>query len=448
MIPQSASRRVVTTVPVRDADAKPSWPSTSYPRKFASTSRLRSQSPLLLLSASFALLALYTVLTHLSPSCSSSDSSEAINITDELERWKEPDFAKSNLRVYVYELPSRFNTDLVEKSISDPGPIRDPRCDTTFYSAEVHVHRWLLSSPVRTTDPEEADFFYVPLYTTCDLITHQPNDVPRVGRNFAEAMDGIIRDYPYWNRTNGRDHVYVFSQGFSARLAGDWERYSNGIFMVHNGEFTAPEYTPHKDLTIPPELKAYFSPFWTEAADAVIHRSRRHLAQFGGQVLNVNISDHRGSNYSGGVRQYIQEHLSNREGYKVTGVRSDSYVQDMKNSRFCLAPEGWHPWSPRPYYAVMMGCVPVIISEVQELAFEEFIDWDSFTVWIRPSDISKLDDILRSFSEDELRRRRIAMKAVWRALWYADEGLAYQAILKSLHSRKYRSSPSRRFSSV
>lgn len=58
------------------------------------------------------------------------------------------------------------------------------------------------------------------------------------------------------------------------------------------------------------------------------------------QVLNVNISDHRGSNYSGGVRQYIQAHFSQRKEYQITGVRTDSYIDDMKNSKFCLSPEG------------------------------------------------------------------------------------------------------------
>lgn len=78
--------------------------------------------------------------------------------------------------------------------------------------------------------------------------------------------------------------MYLFSQGFSARLAGEWERFKNGVFMVHNGEFTAREYTPHKDVTVPPELRAYFTPYWKEAPDAVEHRPRRYLAQFGGQV--------------------------------------------------------------------------------------------------------------------------------------------------------------------
>lgn len=336
----------------------------------------------------------------------------------------------------------------MQKSIDHPGPIRDPRCDANFYSAEVHIHRFLLNSPVRTHNPEEADFFYVPVYTTCDLITHQPNDVPRVGRHFGEAMSIIMYEFPYWNRSSGRDHVFMFSQGFAGRLAGDWQLYKNAIFIVHNGEFSAPEYTPRKDVTVPPELRAYLVPYWLENPIAALHGPRKYLAQFGGQVLSATISDHRGSNYSGGVRQYIQKHYSDHPEYRITGVRSDTYISDMKNSKFCLAPEGWHPWSPRPYYGILMGCIPVIISEVQELAFEELVDWDSFTVWVRPSDISHLNIILRSFSDNELLRRRLAMKKVWRTFWYTDEGLAYQALLQSLYNRKYESRPERFFSSA
>eukprot|EP00178_Gracilaria_changii_P002934 TRINITY_DN142_c0_g1_i1.p2 TRINITY_DN142_c0_g1~~TRINITY_DN142_c0_g1_i1.p2 ORF type:complete len:131 (-),score=14.61 TRINITY_DN142_c0_g1_i1:871-1263(-) len=120
----------------------------------------------------------------------------------------------------------------------------------------------------------------------------------------------------------------------------------------------------------------------------------------------------------------------------------------MMNSRFCLAPEGWHPWSPRPYYALLMGCIPVVISEAQELAFEDLIDWDSFAVWVRPNDIVHLDSILRSFPEVEIQRRREKMEGIWRAVWYGDGGLANQAILQELFQRKYRIPPKRVFQDV
>eukprot|EP00170_Pyropia_yezoensis_P009868 contig_44495_g9906 len=41
---------------------------------------------------------------------------------------------------------------------------------------------------------------------------------------------------PYYNRSGGRDHVYTFTQGFGARHSGNWRRFRNGLFLVHNGE--------------------------------------------------------------------------------------------------------------------------------------------------------------------------------------------------------------------
>lgn len=211
------------------------------------------------------------------------DGEAPFNLIDSLERWKQPQYAKQRLSIYVYNLPSRFNTDLVKTSHTSPSHIRDPYCDTNFYSSEVHVHRFLLNSSVRTTDPSAANYFYVPVYTTCDLINTQPNDVERTGSNFRDAMRYVTSDYPFWNASNGRDHIFLFAQGFSARLAGDWTFIKNSIFMVHNGEFTASEYTPHKDFTIPPELRSYFEPVW-RANRPVRSLQKRYLAQFGGQV--------------------------------------------------------------------------------------------------------------------------------------------------------------------
>lgn len=93
-----------------------------------------------------------------------------------------------------------------------------------------------------------------------------------------------------------------------------------------------------------------------------------------------------------------------------------------------------------------MGCVPVVISEVQELAFEEFLNWDSLAIWVRPNSIGDLDTILRSISDEEISKRRDAMKRLWRVLWYDGEyGLAYEAILQALYARKLMNRPRRHF---
>lgn len=111
-----------------------------------------------------------------------------------LERWTDDAYARSRLRVYVYDLPGSYNAALVRESHERPPPIRDPLCDASFYSAEVSLHRFLLSSAVRTRDPEEADFFYVPIYTTCFLMTHQPNNLETTGRHFATGMHHVINE--------------------------------------------------------------------------------------------------------------------------------------------------------------------------------------------------------------------------------------------------------------
>ncbi|PXF41432.1 putative glucuronosyltransferase [Gracilariopsis chorda] len=407
------------------------------------------RTPFLLLLFIFC-CALHFLLTRslpLSRNLSLSQTISSPTLTDKLEQWLRPSFAQSNLRIYVYDIPSEYNADLVKRSIERPGLIRDPRCDTNFYSSEYHFHHFLLNSPVRTHDPEQAHFFYVPIYTTCDLMK-QPKEFDRVASNFQNAMHWVTTRFQYWNRSEGRDHVYLFAQGNSARLAGDWQKFSNGIFMVHNGEFTAPEYTPHKDFTIPPELRHYLQPYWRDIQGTKKDPPKKYLAHFGGQVVKQSVSDHRGRNYSGGVRQFISAKFSKHPDYRITGIRSSKYLDDMMASRFCLAPEGWHPWSPRPYYGVLMGCIPVIISEVQELAFEDLIDWDSFVVWVRPPDVRNLDSILRSFSEAEIKRRRNAMKEVWRLMWYTENGLANQAILQELYTRRYASPPKRHFSTI
>lgn len=362
-------------------------------------------------------------------------------VVKELEKWRDPNYARSHLKVYYYDLPARFNRRLVEQSHRTPPKIRDPYCDESFYSAENTIARFFETSPVRTLNASEADFFYVPIFTTCYLLTHLPNDVNRTGHFFETAMKTVMQDYPYWNRSDGRDHIFMFAQGFGARLAGDWRKYRHATFLVHNGDYEEDHYDTHKDIVVPPDLSHYLKPVGISSPGRL--HAKNNFVLFGGQVISTSVRDHRGSNYSGGVRQYIQRNLARSEGYKVTGVRSTSYVKDMMESVFCLAPHGWHKWSPRPAYAVLLGCIPVVISEKQELFMEDLIDYSEMSYWVRPHDIRQLDRKLRSVDSSELTRKEMALRDVWRMFWYGNEGLAEEAILYSLY-RKLSSSRAER----
>jgi len=375
----------------------------------------------------------------------------------------------SEVRVYVYNLPPKYNRLQVEKSHEKPSPVRDPFCDTNFYSAEVKVHHGLLRSASRTFKPEEADYFYVPIYVTCFLLNNHPNNLTRTGRFYNEAISYIKHKYPYWNRSQGRDHVHTFTQGFGARLAGEnWPKIRNGVFLTHNGDFKseAAEYIPRKDIVIPPALDHYLTPAFVSSISkshtnnsrgvtapsnnidrdidsSRILSKRTHLAMFGGQAFSSSIKDHRGANYSGGVRQYLTKHAPEMPGFYISGVRSGDYLWHMKNSLFTLAPEGWHPWSPRPYYGILLASVPVVLSDRQELAFEDVIPYDKLAVFVRPQDVHGLNSILRSIPVEECLEKIEIQESIWQLYWYGRDGRAIDAILAALNRHKYAVHPQR-----
>uniref|UniRef100_A0A1D1XXU1 Putative glucuronoxylan glucuronosyltransferase F8H n=1 Tax=Anthurium amnicola TaxID=1678845 RepID=A0A1D1XXU1_9ARAE len=112
-----------------------------------------------------------------------------------------------SLRIYVYDLPSRYNRDW----------LANPRCATHLFAAEVALHRVLLDSPVRTRDPHDADFFFVPVYVSCNFST--PNGFPSLGHArglLSSAVDLVSARYPFWNRSGGADHVFVASHDYGA----------------------------------------------------------------------------------------------------------------------------------------------------------------------------------------------------------------------------------------
>lgn len=413
-----------------------------------------------LLATCVHVLALYLAISrlslHLSPLGSLSDALSdlsALHLTaghEAMRVLRDATAGKDDVRVFVYNIPPKYNRLQVERSRLRPSPVRDPYCDSNFYSAEVKVHHGLLRSAARVTDPEKADFFYVPIYVTCFLINNHPNNLTRTGAFFEEAMSYVRQHWPYFNRSQGRDHVYTFTQGFGARLAGpNWRSLRNGIFLVHNGDFTSNdmEYTPRKDIVIPPALDAYLTPAYIDtqtSAAARILEHRVHMAMFGGQAFSASISDHRGSNYSGGVRQYLALHAPEYPGFYISGVRSNDYLANMRESLFCLAPEGWHPWSPRPYYGILLGCVPVVLSERQELAFEDVLPYDRLVVYVHPDDVTSLNDVLRAIRVEDVLDKIRLMERIWPLFWYeGPHAMAMDGILAELARHKYKARPRR-----
>ncbi|KAI5060251.1 hypothetical protein GOP47_0024671 [Adiantum capillus-veneris] len=111
----------------------------------------------------------------------------------------------NDIKIYIYNLPSSFNTDW----------LKDDQCSNHLFAAEVAIHQRLLSSPVRTLEPVEADYFFMPVYVSCNFST--TSGFPSLGHArslLGSAVKLVSRKMPYWNRRKGRDHIFVATHDY------------------------------------------------------------------------------------------------------------------------------------------------------------------------------------------------------------------------------------------
>jgi hypothetical protein len=145
----------------------------------------------------------------------------------------------NNLKIFVYDLPPNYNTDWLSNE----------RCSSHLFAAEVGIHRALLNSDVRTFDPYEADFFFVPVYVSCNFST--VNGFPAIGHARSlifSAVRLISSEYPFWNRTRGSDHVFVASHDYGACFHAmvrekkkKFQSLASG-FWIFSSVFNVPDY--------------------------------------------------------------------------------------------------------------------------------------------------------------------------------------------------------------
>ncbi|KAF8703846.1 hypothetical protein HU200_031942 [Digitaria exilis] len=335
------------------------------------------------------------------------------------------------LKVYVYDLPARFNTKLVED---------DPRCLAHMFATEIFVHRSLLSSAVRTLNPDEADWFYVPVYTTCDLTSSghpMPFDSPRMMR---AAILHIASLWPYWNRTEGADHFFVTPHDFGACFHFKEERaIARGILPLLRRAtlvqtFGQKNHACLKDgsITVPP----YAPPERMEARLLPPRTPRSIFAYFRGLFYDTG-NDPEGGYYARGARASVWENFKSSPVFDVSTEHTATYYEDMQRAVFCLCPLGWAPWSPRLVEAVVFGCVPVVIADDIVLPFADAIPWEEIGVFVAEEDVPRLDSILTSIPVEEVLRKQrlLASPAMKRAVMFpqpSQPGDAFHQILNGL----------------
>ncbi|KAG6570816.1 putative glucuronoxylan glucuronosyltransferase IRX7, partial [Cucurbita argyrosperma subsp. sororia] len=303
------------------------------------------------------------------------------------------------MRVFVYDLPPKYNVEWLSNE----------RCSNHLFASEVAIHRALLNSDYRTFDPLEADFFFVPVYVSCNFSTI--NGFPAIGHArslIASAVALISSHYPFWKRTNGSDHVFVASHDFAScfhtmedvAIADGVPLFlKNSIILQTFGVNYKHPCQDVEHIVIPP----YISP---DSVQDTLMKSpvtgRRDIFAFFRGKMEVNPKNVSGRFYSKKVRTMIWRKFNTDRRFYLQRHRFAGYQSEIVRSVFCLCPLGWAPWSPRLVESIALGCVPVIIADGIRLPFPSAVNWPEISITVAEKDIGKLGTILEHVAASNL----------------------------------------------
>uniref|UniRef100_A0ACD5Y0K8 Uncharacterized protein n=1 Tax=Avena sativa TaxID=4498 RepID=A0ACD5Y0K8_AVESA len=353
--------------------------------------------------------------------------------------------------IYIHDLPSRFNSDLIRdcrslcdwtdmcKHLENGG--MGPRLtrtggvlpstgwyDTNQFTLEVIFHSRMRRYDCLTTDASRAAAIYVPYYAGLDVGRYLWGFSNGLRDALAEDLVQWLRSSPAWSAHGGRDHFLVggrITWDFRRQDGREWGSRLLLLPEAMNMTSLAIESSPWhgNDVGIP--YPTYFHP--SRAAEVAswqraVRRSRRPwLFAFAGGTRGHG-SD-KNMDGSGVVRDAIIEQCkqSRRCGLLQCGARgrrNDCYAPGnvmrlFKSAAFCLQPQGDSYTRKSAFDAMLAGCVPVFFhpgSAYVQYRWHLPADHRKYSVFVPEDSVRngtvRVEDVLRRISAREVATMR------------------------------------------
>ncbi|XP_057497695.1 probable xyloglucan galactosyltransferase GT13 [Actinidia eriantha] len=329
-----------------------------------------------------------------------SRKSESVKTQPQVEQQKsqgaktEPilDESCSGRYIYIHEIPSRFNTEILQycdslmkwktdmcQATSNMGlgpPIVNSHeilqnnswFLTNPYLLEVIFHNRMRQYECLTNDSSLASLVYVPFYAGLELGRYLWGFNSSMRDSGAIDMLKWLVEKPEWKRFWGRDHFFVVGRttwDFRRLHDSDWGNNLMYMPQVKNITILGIESSPmiYRDFSIP--YPTNFHPsndnHVFEWQNKVRSHKRKYLFLFvGGPRPDQNFS----------IRGDIIEQCLGARG-KCKWVEcslnkncdNPIYVMEaLQNSTFCLQPRGDTPTRRSTFDSILAGCIPVFFS--------------------------------------------------------------------------------------
>lgn len=342
----------------------------------------------------------------------------------EANTYEEKGVTLSEQFIYVYDVPTEFNVDLMDL---------EPAWWSSQYEGELQIYQMIKEKGIgRTNDPEKAALFYVPFFFTRYLhvifkqfISYDDNrEWNNIDRGFnetsvafAKVLKKIRSKYPYFNRNGGKDHFSVLTHDHgrcSALTFMDPNLYGEMFFLTLNGDKMVrsthgittrgmqvltydwriksvcnvpdiPCYMSDRDIVVPPgpihlaEEKS--SPWEHDRNVTALFRFSAIMDHF---VLIPFWHHH--------VRTELYKIWANKsvDGFDF-GVKTEAESEgDWERSKFCVCPPGHSQWTSRFPKAILAGCIPITFYREHDNPWQDDIDYELFSINI---DVDAMDTL-------------------------------------------------------
>ncbi|KAI6693882.1 hypothetical protein NL676_021592 [Syzygium grande] len=373
-------------------------------------------------------------------SASRSDQGPAEDVTLQVLGESDRDTARLNQEsadpcsgryIYVHNLPSRFNDDILKNcaylikwfdmcpSVVNEGlgpQIHDPR-GVLSHGNWFATNQFLLEAIFRnrmrqyeclTNDSSLASAVFVPFYAGLDVGRHLWNFSTSVRDSLARDLANWLADRPEWKKMWGRDHFLI-----GGRISWDFRRPTNNVSDWGNNLMFLPESNNmtmlsiessswNNDLAIP--YPTYFHPSSEtevlEWQNKVRTHVRPHLFSFAGaprpsledSIRNELINQCQASNGACALLNCGDGWNKCNDPVEVMNV--------FESSVFCLQPQGDSYTRRSTFDSILAGCIPVFFHPGS--AYVQYI-------WHLPKNYSKYSVFI---PEDKVKRGDINIKQV------------------------------------
>ncbi|KAJ3680782.1 hypothetical protein LUZ60_015271 [Juncus effusus] len=347
----------------------------------------------------------------------------------------------SDRYIYVYDLPSRFNSDLLRDchslnswtdmcrfvANSGLGPILNDSLNvlpksgwyvTNQFTLDVIFHNRMKQYECLTTNSSKAEAIYVPFYVGLDIGRHLWGFNMSVRDSLSLDLVQWLKSRHEWWSHSGKDHFFV-----SGRVTYDYRRSIEndgwGNKFMHlpdtqNITLLGIESIPYVNNEVAIPYPTYFHPAnegqilsWQKT---VLSLDRPWLFSFAGA---------RRPDQTESIRDHLIDQCSKSDECKFLDCdrvhcHSPSRVMKLlQHSKFCLQPSGDSYTRRSTFDTILSGCIPVFFHPAS--AYLQYIwyfpkNYTKYSVFVSEEEVRNnkvsIEEILLRYSEDQVREMR------------------------------------------